>query len=191
MILSDLVVIVYTKEGYKKMGRDATKATGNVWYEARMEAAKWNEKLSSRSGAAEYMNVSEDVIKDSELGLYKVMPVEHAVRMADAYNAPYLLNHYCLNYCPIGCTKPLSDQKLSVDRITVKLMKALKIEDVDKMKGMLINIAADGEVTEDEIIDLYEVLEYTRELQKTLSELEIIGKAVLENGKHERPKRDS
>ena len=61
------------------MGRDASKAAGNVWYEARMEAAKGNEKLSSRAGAAEYMNVSEDVVKDSELGLYKVMPVEHAV----------------------------------------------------------------------------------------------------------------
>ena len=38
------------------MGRGATKAAGNVWYEARMEAAKWNDKLLSRAGAAEALN---------------------------------------------------------------------------------------------------------------------------------------
>ena len=39
------------------MGRGATKAAGNVWYEARMDAAKWNDKLSSRAGAAEALNI--------------------------------------------------------------------------------------------------------------------------------------
>ena len=39
------------------MGRGATKAAGNVWYEARMEAAKWNDKLLSRAGAAEALNM--------------------------------------------------------------------------------------------------------------------------------------
>lgn len=50
------------------MGRGATKAAGNVWYEARMEAAKWNDKLLSRAGAAEALNMSEDAVKDAELG---------------------------------------------------------------------------------------------------------------------------
>lgn len=57
------------------MGRGATKAAGNVWYEARMEAAKWNDKLLSRAGAAEALNMSEDAVKDAELGLNKCMPV--------------------------------------------------------------------------------------------------------------------
>lgn len=55
------------------MGRGATKAAGNVWYEARMEAAKWNDKLLSRAGAAEALNMSEDAVKDAELGLNKCM----------------------------------------------------------------------------------------------------------------------
>lgn len=57
------------------MGRGATKAAGNVWYEARMDAAKWNDKLSSRAGAAEALNMSEDAVKDAEL-------VAEALRMA-------------------------------------------------------------------------------------------------------------
>ena len=76
------------------MGRGATKAAGNVWYEARMDAAKWNDKLSSRAGAAEALNMSEDAVKDAELGLSKCMPVDKAVLMADLYNAPQLKCYY-------------------------------------------------------------------------------------------------
>lgn len=81
---------IITNGGWKKMGRGATKAAGNVWYEARMDAAKWNDKLSSRAGAAEALNMSEDAVKDAELGLSKCMPVDKAVLMADLYNAPQL-----------------------------------------------------------------------------------------------------
>lgn len=75
------------------MGRGATKAASNVWYQARIAAAKWKDRLSSREGAAEALGVSEDTVKNVELGLYKCMPVDLAVIMADEYNAPQLLNH--------------------------------------------------------------------------------------------------
>lgn len=39
--------------------------------------------------------------------------------MADLYNAPQLLNYYCLNECPIGCRQSLSDKVLSIERVTV------------------------------------------------------------------------
>lgn len=78
------------------MGRGATKAAGNVWYEARINAAKWNDKLSSREGASEKLGVCIDTINNAERGLYKCMPVDVAVIMADEYKAPHLLNHYCL-----------------------------------------------------------------------------------------------
>ncbi len=68
------------------MGRDATKAAGNVWYEARMKAAKYNSKLYSREGAAECLGMSPSSVADAELGLTKFMPVDKAVLMADCYN---------------------------------------------------------------------------------------------------------
>ena len=49
------------------MGRGATKAAGNVYYQARIEAAKWNGSLSSREGAAEALGVSVDTVKTSNL----------------------------------------------------------------------------------------------------------------------------
>lgn len=81
------------------MGRRATKAAENPWFKARMNAATYDGRLSSREGAAELLGMSVSAVSDAELGLSKCMPVDKAVLMADRYNAPYLLNHYCLNEC--------------------------------------------------------------------------------------------
>lgn len=73
------------------MGREATKAIGNPWYEARMEAAKWDDRLLSREGAAELLGMSVSAVADAELNLTKCMPPDKAVQMADLYKAPHLL----------------------------------------------------------------------------------------------------
>ena len=39
------------------MPKMATKAAGNVFYQARKEASKWNDRLSSREGASEETGV--------------------------------------------------------------------------------------------------------------------------------------
>ena len=69
------------------MGRGATKAAGNVM-KPEWKPPKWNDKLLSRAGAAEALNMSEDAVKDAELGWDKCMPVDKAVLMADLYPSP-------------------------------------------------------------------------------------------------------
>lgn len=164
------------------MGRGATKAAGNVWYEARMEAAKWNDKLLSRAGAAEALNMSEDAVKDAELGLNKCMPVDKAVLMADLYRKPELRNYYCLHECPIGRTLAISDEAPGLERVTVKLLKNLRIEDLEGVKDRLVDIAEDGRISDDEKPALEEILTYLDRLSKTVSELRIIGEKALGNG---------
>ena len=161
------------------MGRGATKAAGNVWYEARMDAAKWNDKLSSRAGAAEALNMSEDAVKDAELGLSKCMPVDKAVLMADLYNAPQLKCYYCNHECPIGRTMPISAESLDIDRVTVKLLKNLRVSDLEEVKEKLVDIAEDGRITDDEKPELKNILSYLDDLAKTLSELRTIGEKAL------------
>ena len=51
------------------MGREATKAAGNPWYEARKRAAEYDDRLSSREGAAESLGMSVSALADAELGL--------------------------------------------------------------------------------------------------------------------------
>lgn len=161
------------------MGRDASKAAANVWYKARMNAAKYDEKLRSREGAAERLGMSTSAVSDTELGLTKFMPVEKAMIMAECYNAPHLLNFYCLNECPIGSQRPLSDEDLEIDRITVRLLKNLRVSQLEEVKETLIDIAEDGIISEDEKPELQKVMEYLDELAKVLSELQTISRRVL------------
>lgn len=73
------------------MSRQATKAVGNRYYEARMRAAKYNEKLLTRAGAIDYLpGVTEDSLKKYELDITRPPNIVVAL-MADAYNEPELL----------------------------------------------------------------------------------------------------
>lgn len=164
------------------MGRDATKAAGNPWYEARKRAAEYDDRLSSREGAAERLGMSVSSVADAELGLTKCMPVDKAVLMADLYNAPHLLNYYCLHECPIGCRQSISDEVLDIDRVTVKLLKNLKVNQLTEMKDKLLDIAEDGVISNDEKPDLREILDYLDKLAKTVSELKTIGQMALNGG---------
>ncbi len=162
------------------MGRDATKAAGNPWYEARIKASKFNERLASREGAAEMLGMSVSAVADAELGLTKFMPVEKAVLMADLYHEPQLLNYFCLHECPIGCRHCISDEVNSIERMAVKLVKGLRTDDVEKVKDAILDIAEDGKVTEDEKKAFKDVLGYLENLGKLISELKIIGDKLIE-----------
>jgi hypothetical protein len=120
------------------------------------------------------LGMSVSAIADAELGLSKVMPVDKAVLMADLYNEPALLNYYCLNECPIGKDRAISDATPGLERATVRLTKVLRKEDVQAIKHGLQDIAADGKVTEDEFEKFSEIVDGLREVARIISELEII-----------------
>ena len=161
------------------MGREARKAAGNPWYEARKKAAEYDDRLCSREGAAERLGMSVSAVADALLGLTKCMPVDKAVLMADLYNAPQLLNYYCLHECPIGCRHSISDEVVDIDRVTVKLLKGLRVDKLEEIKDSLLDIAEDGKITDDEKPELKEVLDYLDSLAKTVSELKTIGEIAL------------
>jgi len=160
------------------MGRAPTKAMGNPYFEARKRASEFNEKLSSRAGAAELLHVSVDVVTDAELDLYKSLPVELIVRMADLYQEPQLLSTYCLRECPIGRNNAISDKVLTIERVTVKLLRKMRVEQLESMKDRLLDIAEDGMISEDEIEDVKSISEYLDSLSRTISELRTIAKKI-------------
>lgn len=161
------------------MGRDAAKAAGNPWYEARLEASKYDDRLRSREGAAELLGMSVSAVADAELGLSKVMPVDKAVIMADRYNAPHLLNLYCAHECPIGQNMPISTEVGSLEQITLKLVRQLRKEQVELVKDKLVQIAEDGEVSEEELPDLEEIINYFDALLITMCELRTLTRTLL------------
>lgn len=156
------------------MGRGATKAIGNPWYEARIRASKWDERFQNREGAAEVLNMSTSAVEEAETGRTKTMPVEKAVLMARKYRAPELLNYYCLHECPIGCKRAISAEAIELERAVVKITQILRKETVQWIKHGLQDIAMDGRVSDDEVEDLDMIINSLRDVSKTISELEIV-----------------
>lgn len=160
------------------MGLNATKAADNPYYKARKEASKYNERLSSREGAAEQLNVHPTTVADYELGLVKP-PVDKVVRMADLYNAPSLKTQYCANECPIGCGRTEPQADTTIEQVTVRLMRGLSKANVEGIKEALLNIAEDGRITDDEKPTLQYILAELDYLQKSIGELQLIGEKCM------------
>ena len=162
------------------MGRDAMKAGENPCFRCRKEAAKYNDRLNSREGAAKLLGVSVSSLADYELGITKVIPVDKVVLMAELYGSPELKAWYCAEECPIGRGFPMPSAELSsVERTAMQLLKQLRESDVQDVKDTLIDITADGVISEDERADLARILEYLDELIKAAGELRLIGEKVL------------
>ena len=82
------------------MSKFATKAAANMFCQARYEAAKSNERLSSREGAAEEIGIDRTRLARIELG--STIPYqEEVLLMADCYKAPELKGNYCREMCPL------------------------------------------------------------------------------------------
>lgn len=142
------------------MGKIATKAAGNVFYEARSEAAKNNERLASREGASLETGIDRTRLARIELGSITPYP-EEVLLMAEFYNNPELKNVFCREMCPLGRDLPkieLSD----LDRITVKALATFR--NIEEQKEKLLEIAADGVITDDEKPDFEKVIHAMDEL---------------------------
>ncbi len=150
------------------MGTRPTKAKDNIFCKARLDAARYNDKLKSRAGAAEALGyASESTISDWELGISVPTP-EAVLKMSDLYNAPELINTYCHNLCPLGWDIPeITAQDL--DRISIKALSSL--QKISKTKEELLDIVSDGIISEDEQPTLNKVLSSLDELNAVTQEL--------------------
>lgn len=105
------------------MGNGGTKENQNVYFRARKQAALYNEKLSSREGAAEMLGISPSTLADYELGITKFVPVDKVVLMADLYNCPELRTGYCKYECPIGKHISLATSVSGIEGIALRLIR--------------------------------------------------------------------
>lgn len=149
------------------MANIAAKTVSNIFYKARCEAAKHNEQLGSREGAADIMSVDRGRLYRIESGIANPYPEEIHL-MADLYNAPELRNYYCREICPLGADVPMLELE-DLDRITVRAMASLR--KVAETKELLLDITADGIITDEEKPDLKKIL-------TTLDEITVIAQSL-------------
>ena len=143
----------------------------NPFFKARMEAAKYNDRLKSREGAAEALGVHPSTIANYELGTRVNPQPDTVLCMADLYHAPELLNHFCANECPIGLETTMEIKLEGLDRIAIKTLNSL--QGTEKIKDSLIEIVSDGKITDDEEETLKEILDHLTQIAETASELKL------------------
>ncbi len=161
------------------MGKDSTKGNDNVYFRARKEAATYNERLFSREGAAELLGISVSTLADYELGNTKVVPVDKVVLMADLYNCPELKYGYCKFGCPIGKQMPLATEAKDIEGITLRMIQQFDSKELEEMKDSLVDIAADGIISDDEKPKMEAILRKLDDMAVVINEMKLVGEKVL------------
>lgn len=151
------------------MSNIAAKTASNRFYQARCTAAAHNDQLSSREGAADLMSIDRGRLYRIESGVADPYP-EEVHLMADLYNAPELRNYYCREMCPLGGDMPVLELE-DLDRITVKAMAGLR--KAAEAKESLLDIAADGVITDDEKPALKKILATLDEISAIAQSLKV------------------
>ena len=149
------------------MSNITAKTSANIFYQARCKASAHNEQLKSREGAADIMSIDRGRLYRIESGITNPYPEEIHL-MADLYNAPELRNYYCREMCPLGCDMPVLELD-DLDRITVRAMASLR--KVTETKEILLDITADGIITDEEKPTLKKIL-------ATLDEITVIAQSL-------------
>ena len=135
------------------MEKECMNCGGSIYFQCRKEAAKYNDRLSSREGASEMLNVSVSSLSNYELGLTPV-PTDVVVRMADLYGAPELEACYCKNDCPIGKRQNIATTIRGIEQITCSFLSHTDDDMLHRIKKSLLDIASDGKLdrTEEEAL---------------------------------------
>jgi transcriptional regulator with XRE-family HTH domain len=150
------------------MARKITKAAGNVYCQARLRAAKYNEKLQTRAGASEAIpGVTEDSIKKYELDITRP-PNDVVALMADAYNAPELISWYCANECPLGRDSREIEQ-MPTERAIIRVQNATGT--LEETLTAFAEIVDDGIIDDDEKEKIKELREQFLEVRRRLDEI--------------------
>lgn len=155
------------------MSRQVTKASGNRYCQARLEAAKYNERFASRATAAEEIpGVTEESLKKYELDITRP-PNDVVALMADAYNAPELLLWYCSHECPLGrnCREV---PEMPPERTFVRLTNTLnKLDTAMRELAALMDDGAEKGADGERVRSLREdFLEAKRRIDETLAVLD-------------------
>lgn len=157
------------------MGKKSVKEDKNIYQASREEAGL------TRAEASEAMGfVSESRIEKYESGKSPVQP-EEVLAMSKAYKKPGLCNYYCSHQCPIGERFVPEVKVQDLPQITLQMLAT--INSLEKEKDRLIEITADGEITEDELADFAKIEEGVEQISMAADSLSLWINNMIASGK--------
>ena len=157
------------------MGRKSTKENKNIY-----QISRENANLTRESAAEQLKFISPDRIEKIENEKSYPHPDE-ILAMADCYKNPTLCNYYCSHECSIGreYVPEITAKDLSI--VTLEMLSTLNT--LSKEKDLMIDIAADGEVTEDEISDFLRIWNSLEDMLLTIESLKLWFENTIASGK--------
>ena len=105
---------------------------------------------------------------------------DEVLLMARKYRKPSLCNYYCANECPIGHQYVPEVQVKELSSIVLEMLASLN--SVHKQKDRLIEIAADGKISGEEIDDFIYIQEELERISITVETLQLWSERMLANG---------
>ena len=156
------------------MGRASTKENKNKYQLAREELGLSREKASDLLEV-----IPPERIEKIENERSLPHPDEVLV-MSQKYKKPSLCNYYCSNECPIGKEYVPEVQIKELSAIVIEMLASLN--SVNKTKDRLIEIAADGVISDYEIDDFIHIQEELERISVTVETLQLWAEKMLANG---------
>lgn len=156
------------------MARVSTKENKNIYHRIREELNL------TREAAGELLeSITPERIEKIENERSLPHPDEVLV-MAEKYRHPVLCNYYCANQCPIGQQYVPEVKLKDLSQIVLELLASLNA--VSKQKDRLIEITADGEISDDQIEDFVDIQEELERISVAVETLQLWCEKMLANG---------
>ena len=156
------------------MGRASVKENKNRYQLAREELGLSREKAGDLLGT-----IPAERIEKIENEKSLPHPDEVLV-MSQKYKKPSLCNYFCSNDCPIGREYVPEVQIKELSAIVSEMLASLN--SVNKTRDRLIEIAADGVISDDEIDDFIRIQNELERISITVETLQLWAEKMLANG---------
>lgn len=165
------------------MGRISVKENKNVYHVIREELGL------SRAQASELLeSITPERIERIENEKSLPQPDEVKI-MAEKYKEPDLRNYYCANQCPLGIDYVPEVKIKDLAQIVLEMLSSLN--SMDKKKERLIEIAADGEISGDEMKDFVFIEKELEHIAMTVDTLQLWIEKMRANGSIDQELYDS
>ena len=157
------------------MGRSSTRENKTRYQLAREELGLSREKASEL-----LETIAPERIEKIESERSLPRPDEVLI-MAEKYKTPSLCNYFCARQCPIGQQYVPEIRNSELSDIVLKMLASLNA--MDRKKERLIEIAADGTISKDEIDDFVRIQKELERISVTVETLQLSVVKMLANGR--------
>lgn len=122
-----------------------------------------------------------------ENGKLEIHP-EEVMLLSEVYGEPTLCNHYCSKECPIGQKYVPEIKVKNLAQIVLEMLSSLN--SMKKSQERLIEITADGNISDDEIKDFVFIQKELERISVTVEALQLWVEQMIAENKIDREKYD-